>query len=117
MFQTNRPPAAIIKRLVGKDVMRVQEAQARAALPGGAIRLTSLPVPDMPGGAKFATRAVFTFSNNAGGCRVRGGERGSRAKGTSNRPAAGASHNPGGRACWPTCLPACPALCCRCTAR
>lgn len=65
--------AAIIKRMVGTEVMRVQEAQARAALPGGAIQLTSLPVPEMPGGAKFQTRAVFTFRNAAAGCKVRRG--------------------------------------------
>lgn len=74
VFTTPVDAPAFIKRLVGKDVMRVEEEQLREALPGGGWRLTSRPAPDMPGGARFVTEAVFTFADAAGGgCQVRGG--------------------------------------------
>lgn len=71
VFTTPVDAPAFIKRLVGKDVMRVEEEQLREALPGGGWRLTSRPAPDMPGGARFVTEAVFTFADAAGGgCQV-----------------------------------------------
>ncbi|KAL4437087.1 hypothetical protein ABPG75_004226 [Micractinium tetrahymenae] len=71
VFTTPVDAPAFIKRLVGKDVMTVEEAQLREKLPGGGWRLTSRPVPDMPGGARFVTEAVFTFTDAAaGGCQV-----------------------------------------------
>lgn len=71
VFTTPVDAPAFIKRLVGKDVMTVEEAQLREALPDGGWRLTSRPVPDMPGGARFSTEAVFTFADAAGGaCQV-----------------------------------------------
>lgn len=76
-FTTPVDAPAFIKRLVGKDVMAVEEAQLREALPGGGWRLTSRPVPDMPGGARLVTEAVLTFTDAAGGgCQVGRGARG-----------------------------------------
>lgn len=61
---------AFIKRIVGKDVMRVNEQQRRDYCADGSISLLSLPQPDMPGGAKFSTQVLFTFTNAADGCLV-----------------------------------------------
>lgn len=69
-FLTPVDAPAFIKRMVGKDVMRVVEQQKRSPLPGGGWQLASTPVPDMPGGAKFTTQAVFTFTDSPAGCQV-----------------------------------------------
>ena len=72
LFTTPVDAPAFVKRLVGKDVMQVKEEQRRVVGADGAITLTSTPQPDMPGGAKVSTQAVFTFraAANSSDCQV-----------------------------------------------
>jgi hypothetical protein len=71
-FTTPVEAPAFIKRVIGRDAMRVVETQRRERLADGSATLSSTPVPDMPGGAKFATQAVLTFRTAPGGgaCQV-----------------------------------------------
>ena len=63
-FTTPVDAPAMVKRMIGKDSMRVLETQRRRFGADGSAAMTSLPEPDMPGGAKFATQAVLTFTNS-----------------------------------------------------
>jgi hypothetical protein len=106
-FSTRLDAPAVITRMLGTEAIRVSEQQRRAFLPDGSIQLTSIPTPDIPGGARFTTQAVFTFSNAPAEdcCRVRGGAgREGRQRGCGGTRARLVP-------CLPACLPAylCPA--------
>ena len=64
-------PAVLKKLLGGGGAVRVTERQRRATAPDGTPTITSTPVPDLPGGAKFATVAQLSFRRRGSGCRVR----------------------------------------------
>jgi hypothetical protein len=75
-FSTPVEAPAFIRRMIGKDVVLVVEEQVvEVGGPGGgagpgALRVRSVPVLQIPGGARFATQTCFDLSNADGGCQV-----------------------------------------------
>ena len=67
-MRVNAP--AFLKRIVGVDNAKVTETQTVTFRPDGSISVSSVPVPNIPGGNKFTSRIDCLLTANGPGCLV-----------------------------------------------